>query len=57
MRRLERNELDDIKGKASVESELEHDASIIEAICTVITARTVSKSKIVKQCQRAERPR
>jgi len=49
VKRLERNDLDDIKGKASVESELEHDAPIIEAICTVISAGTVSKSKIVQK--------
>ena len=48
VKRLDGDDLDDVKGKATVQSELEQDATIIEAICTVIAEGMISKSKIVQ---------
>ena len=41
--------LADVREKASVQSELEEDAPIIRAICTVVLGGTVSKSKIIQE--------
>jgi len=49
VKRLDRDDLEGIKGKTAVQSELDEDAPIIKAICTVISAGTVNKAKIVQE--------
>ena len=48
MKRVDRDELEEIKGKATVQSELDEETPIIQAICEVISAGIVSKTKIIK---------
>ena len=49
MQRLDVEHLADVREKASVQSELEEDAPIIRAICTVVSGGTVSKAKIIQE--------
>jgi len=49
VKRLDGEHLAAVREKASVQSELEEDAPIIRAICTVVSGGTVSKAKIVQE--------